>query len=351
MQPRIAHRYVAEISLDGAQAITTPALAIDWTPAVEWSHFQEVRRGAASVTSAPGPTLVQPRWNQASGPPYVAALEVSPCNHAAGQPHEVGLEFLADPVRRAVSSLVEAGRVAEGARYTWRVCAFESVPANADATVRDPFTVDEAAETEDTLRTRRLADLLRNTEHHAAHGGAARADRATAELPVIISRRALAEASGAATAAGELEAGGILLGRLSRNAESSDLIVEITAQVPASEAIADDASLRFTPQTWAAVHAAIRLRRARERIVGWWHSHPQKVWPCHACPPERRAHCPSNRAFFSSMDVAFHRTAFQAPVNVALLFSFHEAPQPRHDLFGWWQGLITARDYYVAEEH
>ena len=50
------------------------------------------------------------------------------------------------------------------------------------------------------------------------------------------------------------------------------------------------------------------------------------------------------------MDVAFHRTAFQAAHNVALLLSFLDGPAPRFDLFGWRRGLVAARGYYTIEE-
>jgi hypothetical protein len=97
------------------------------------------------------------------------------------------------------------------------------------------------------------------------------------------------------------------------------------------------------------VHAAIRLRRADEQIVGWWHSHPAALWPCRNCPPGRRAVCAANRSFFSSMDVAFHRTAFQGAHNIALLLSFLDDPAPGFDLFGWRRGWVCARDYYTTE--
>lgn len=346
MQPRIAHRYIAEIRLGGGESVSTSPLEIDWTPAVEWCHFQDVRRGAALLQSTPGRVRVEPHWDEEAGPPYVAAIHVSPWNGDARKPEEIPLKFLTDPVHHAVSGLVEAGRVAEGAKYTWRVCAFEVDAAALDAAVRDPFTVEDACDGEDAMNTVRLRELLR----HAVRHGPALRKGVPRDFPVIVSRCVLDEARETATAAGDLEAGGVLLGRPSRNADSGHLILEVTAQVPAHEAIADDASLRFTPQTWQAVSAAIRLRSAGERIVGWWHSHPRKVWPCHGCPAERRARCASNRPFFSGMDVSFHRTAFQAPVNVALLFSFQEGPAPRHDLFGWRQGLVTARPYYILEE-
>jgi hypothetical protein len=50
------------------------------------------------------------------------------------------------------------------------------------------------------------------------------------------------------------------------------------------------------------------------------------------------------------MDVGFHRTAFQGALNIALLLSFHGDTRPRFDVFGWREGIVAARDYYIAEE-
>lgn len=348
MRARVAHRYVGEIRIDGKPPITTAALAVDWAPAVDWCHFQAVRAGAAALNSTAGRASIRPRWDRQAGPPYVAAVEVSAsCGPAMVVEREVSKPFFADAVRRAVSHLVEVGRIEEGATYTWRLCAYDAADgAEPDPVPAGRFVVDEAEPPAVALPPRRVSDLLRNASRHGPQPDAA--DRNN--FPALINRQVLDEAAQAATAAGDLEAGGVLLGRVGRDVEAGDLVVEVTAQVPATEAVAEDASLRFTPQTWAAVQAALRLRRSDERIVGWWHSHPRTVWPCHACPAERRAGCPSNKAFFSAMDVGFHRTAFPGPLNVALLLSFHEAPQPRHDLFGWWQGLVGEREYYVVEE-
>ena len=343
---RFGHRYVAEILLEEGRSITTPALAIDWVPAIEWAHFQGVRRGAAGLASVPGSVRIAPCWDAQSGRPYVASIEMSPRRGDPAVREEIPLRYLASAVRHAVSTLIEEGRVVEGAKYTWRICAYDAETSAEDASRGTVFAVEDAPEVADGAAKQPLAELTRNAVLH----GPARGHGAPSDFPVFISQRVLEETATAAIAAGDLEAGGVLLGRVSRDVDSAEPIVEVTAQIPAREAIADDASLRFTPTTWQAVHAAIALRRGNERIVGWHHSHPRKVWPCHACPAERRAKCPSNCAFFSAQDVGFHRTAFQGAANVALLLSFHADPAPRFDLFGWRQGLIAARDYYVVPE-
>lgn len=173
-----------------------------------------------------------------------------------------------------------------------------------------------------------------------------------ADVPVFFRSEVLREAASQAAAAGELEAGGILLGSLKRDVGAGDLVLQVAAQIPALEAIADHASLRFTPKTWQAVAAAIGRRGAHEQVVGWWHSHPAALWPCSPCPPARRATCRSNRALFSAMDVAFHRAAFQSAHQVALLLSFLGDPAPRCDLFGWNRGRIRPRAYFtIGESH
>jgi proteasome lid subunit RPN8/RPN11 len=355
MEPRIVHRFVAELRLDGGGVLTTPALDVDWAPALAWQRLQQLRRGGADA-AAQASMQVRPRWDRSSGPPSVTAIELVAHGTPATGAHPIPTEYFADAVRRAVAALVAEGRVEDGATYTWRLFAFETTATRGADESRDrrgvadhgesTFSVAEAPPTQDAPATCRLPDLLRSS----ARRGPARAGAANDDLFLVVAQHVLDEADAVAKAAGEVEAGGVLLGRLARDAAGGDLVVEVTAQVPAHEAVADDTSLRFTPRTWHAVHAAVALRKAGERPIGWWHSHPRNVWPCRDCAPERRAHCPSNRAFFSSMDVAFHRAAFPGAENVALLLSFHEAADPRHDLFGWRQGLVSPRDYHVMED-
>jgi proteasome lid subunit RPN8/RPN11 len=346
VRPGVKHQYVAEIVPEGGPTLSTPPLDVDWTPAIEWAHFQDVRRGAAALASAPKLARIRPRWDSRSGHPYVDSIEVAPWSRDAGQAEEIPLQYMAAAVRCAVTTLVAEGRIREGAQYTWRICAFDAAASDAAEPEPEAFAVEDAPDAAERLAVRRLDDVIL----HAVHYGPVASHAAWSDFPVLFARSVFDEAAAAACAAGELEAGGVLLGRLWRDADSRELIAEVTAQVPAREALADEVSLRFTPATWQAVRAAIALRRAGERPLGWYHSHPKKIWACHGCPPERRARCPSNAAIFSAMDVQFHRTAFQGAVNVALLLSFHDDPAPRFDLFGWKQGLIAVRDYYVLEK-
>ena len=347
MRPQVNHRYVAEILTEGAAPLATAPLDhLDWIPAIECAYFQQLRSGAAELSSPLGEATISPGWDDTAGAPYVAHLNVA-FKTSDLRAQAIPLRYFATPVQLAVSSLVKAGKIDAGQKYRWRVCAYHSAQSGHAHSSEESFQVEEPPPPMPQPATCSLPDLLAGAE---LCGPAPKADAdGPADFPVFIAAHVLQEAAVTAIAGCEQEAGGILLGRLARDQTCGDLLVEITAQVPAREAIADDASLRFTPETWKAVHGAIRLRRLNEEIVGWYHSHPVALWPCRNCEPERRARCPSNHVFFSTMDVGFHRTAFQAAHNVALLLSFHADPQPRFDLFGWRRGLVAACGYYTIE--
>lgn len=344
MLPLLEHRYVAEILREEAAPVTTGELLLDWIPALEWVHLQRVREGAAALSAMPERARICPGWDRAAGAPYLSHVKVRFAK-AAARAEVIPAQYFADAVQRAVSLLVSEGKVAEGDKYRWRVCAYPTARAVSAQPAGEPFQVQEATSSAPVPHIRTLSTLLARAQHH----GPSSMETGHPDIPVLFVPEVLREAAATAVAAGMLEAGGILLGKLSRDAEAGDLVLQVSAQIPAHEAIAEDASLRFTADTWKAVHAAISLRRDGEQIVGWWHSHPAALWACRNCPAERRAGCASNCAFFSTMDVAFHRTAFQSAYNVALLLSFLDDPAPQFDLFGWHRGLVRARGYQTLE--
>ena len=343
MKPLLEHRFVAEILRDGAAPVTSGELRVDWVPALEWGLLQR-RRGGDVVQHSAQRARLCPAWNGALGAPYVAHLDLYLAEaHAYAQ--QIPVQYFASAVRHAVTVLVEEGKVNEGDEYRWRICAYPAARPSQPERAETGFTVHETGNCAPLPLLHGLPALLAS----ARRDGTETAEAGSTDIPVLVAPAVLREAQASAMAAGTLEAGGILLGRLERDAEAGDLVLQVSAQVPAREAIADDESLRFTADTWKAVHAAVKLRRADEQIVGWWHSHPAALWSCRQCPPERRAVCTANRAFFSAMDVGFHRTAFPAAHQVALLLSFLDDPAPRFDLFGWRRGLVRARGFHTLE--
>ena len=342
-----AMHLAAEIHLPEAGTLLGTLLPYaDFNPVREWLHLQSVRRGLASLGDEPAPITLTPRWDETLGPPYVSALRAA----AGDVADDIPVDVVAPAVQHAVDALVTAGRIREGARYTWRLQSFGACDGqlliDEDESPAAAFAVAILEDEAEALPVRSLADLL----GRATPAGNGTEAPASADVPVFLDSRVLAETEAIATAAGERESGGILLGTVARDPTSGALVIEISAQVAAHDAVAEADSLRFTPRTWAAVHQAIRAHGRGLRRLGWWHSHPPAIWACRNCPAERRERCASNVAFFSAMDVEVHRTAFAGAEQVALLMSFHDQPRPRHDLFGWRKGMVLSRSFHILEE-
>jgi proteasome lid subunit RPN8/RPN11 len=162
------------------------------------------------------------------------------------------------------------------------------------------------------------------------------------DAPVFVAEAVLREVGSLAEQAGDVETGGVLIGHLHRDAGGSEVFAEVVAQIPARHAEADSTSFAFTPETWAAADAALALRGARERILGWWHSHPNF---CRACPDERRRSCTFARPFFSREDEHLHRTCFPQAWQLALLVSDLPDVGWTPALFGWRAGRIVERGF------
>jgi hypothetical protein len=169
---------------------------------------------------------------------------------------------------------------------------------------------------------------------------------------VFVPRRVLMEAEAQARAGGDVETGGVLLGRLHRDAAAEaapgDLFLEVTAQLPAEHTVSQATRLTFTPATWAAAAAALALRGLAESVVGWWHFHPD-FCRLRGCPPERRRSCAASSAFFSSEDVHLHATCFGAAHHVALLLSDGIRDGLSWSLYGWSHGMVAARGFHVLD--
>jgi hypothetical protein len=161
---------------------------------------------------------------------------------------------------------------------------------------------------------------------------------------VFIDASVLAEAAELARQADDVETGGILVGQLHRDTELTEIFARVNAQIPASHTRSSRTSLTFTPQTWAAVRAAIALRAQDEIYLGWWHYHPHF---CKNCPAERRGNCVLSKPFFRDEDCALHRTIFGRAFDIALLLSELGGSEPSYDLFGWRQGMIVARGFHA----
>ena len=168
------------------------------------------------------------------------------------------------------------------------------------------------------------------------------------EVPGIRPRRVLQESTRLTEGAGAAETGGVLLGHIHEDPNTTELFLRVTAQVPARRAEQALTKLTFTPQVWSDVDAALRLRNEDEIYLGWWHSHPARQW-CKDCPVENRKRCKLSGEFFSSDDAALHQCVFPHAYSIALVISDSYAHGLTWPLFGWSRGIVAQRGYLIDE--
>jgi proteasome lid subunit RPN8/RPN11 len=340
---RSCHRYVAEASLREGRRLGELALGPDLGPAAEWSHLEGVRRGALPALAHHGPGVVEPVFDEADGPPYVAGIRVR--FDAADPAYEapvVPWDYFHHWVEASAARLVHDGTLEANASFVYRICAFprqgSDAPGTAPADRADQACLPCAPPAPLALGRAALAP------RRAQAGRACQAAWDDHDFPVFVHAAVLDEAAEMARAAGERETGGILVGHLHRDTESTEIHAEITAQIPATEARAGRARLEFTAETWSAVSDALALRRRGELWLGWWHSHP---YFCQRCDPAQRRRCALSRPFFSREDCELHRSVFDTAFSVALLLTDVGEARLRRDWFGWRHGAIAARGCYL----
>jgi hypothetical protein len=256
---------------------------------------------------------------------------------------EFGDAYFRSLAESASAYFVEKGRVAPGETVKFLVAAYPS-PEAAAPERRARFLAEEL-EPLLVLGESSLAEAVRLATPSGALGGGL--------MPVVIPRRVLAEAADLCRAAGDVETGGILIGRLYRDSDPGlhDIFAVITAEIPARHARATGASLSFSSGTWTDVSAALAQRPQGEQMLGWWHSHLVSKELCRRdCPVERQRNCRLAKDFFSAHDHALHRAVFPQAFSVGLVVNDIAHSDPIFSLFGWNQGVLAPRGYYIKEE-
>jgi len=333
---QVDYRFSLDFFREDGSPVGQAPVNVDWEPAIEWAHFDGVRSGRLPEVINVSPAAIEPLWDKRLGEPYVRCFRVvMPAPDGAMFSRDIPTSYLFDLARAHSSTLVEQGKLRAGEFFKYRVCAFAN--RNGKEVSLPGFSVEEIDQPLD-LVTSSLGELV--SESKLAGADLAQ-DR---DLPVVIPQHVLDEVSVGTRAAGELETGGILVGKLHRDPSVPEIFVEVTAQIRAWNAQAQHTKLTFTSETWDAVRAAIELRKQHEVMLGWWHSHPDF---CKNCPPEKRAACTYSRPFFSSEDCALHRAVFGRAFNIGLLASYVATGELTHTLFGWRQGVIVSRGFYV----
>ncbi len=339
-------RYAFDYTTKSGEPIGSIPFDPDWLPAREWASWEAVRQGLAPTPGGPEAFHIVPVWDELAGPPVMSAACVEDSSGVA-----VELDLLAyfrSAARERSADLVDRGWIQTGTPYLYRVCAYAREPDSAPQKSQPEglaFDVEEAPQ-----------PLLVDERSLDAFVSASRAIAAQQEneMPVFIPRRVMAEASAQARAAGGVETGGILLGNLHRSrdfprnvpSKESEVFLEVTAMIPATNTMAESQRLTFTPETWAAAGNAVELRKSDEIQVGWFHFHPRF---CSKCPAEAQQVCAWGRPFFSGEDVHMHRTIFPRAFHIALLLSDLGDAELDASLFGWNRGVVTNRGFQILE--
>lgn len=154
--------------------------------------------------------------------------------------------------------------------------------------------------------------------------------RVNHEFRVYVAEEAFDDATGRGDAHPDREIGGILVGEACR--DDSGPYVRVDATIDALHADEQGTELTFTHATWEHIHKEMDSRHAGRKIVGWYHTHP------------------GFGVFLSDRDVFIHRSFFNLPHQIALVYD----PKGKdHGVFVWREGEPRrARRYWVGErEH
>jgi proteasome lid subunit RPN8/RPN11 len=331
------YRYMLDLLAEDGTVLGQVGVEPDWEPVLECASFAAIRRGLLPPSTATVPGAVEPVWDEKRGRPLVSGFRVRIDGLGDTDGSLLGVSYLSALARQASLDLVERGALQPGAPFLYRVSAF---PVEAPSGAGEPATFDvEEVASPLPVEERSLGPLLAAS---ARWGEAADAE----EMTVLVPRRVLDEAMALARRDPETESGGILVGKLSRDPETAEIFLEVTAQIPARHALSHATKLTFTAETWAAAEAAMRLRRRGEIMCGWFHDHLD--W-CRRCPEESRWRCTASNAFFSADDAHLHRVCFGRAYQVALLISDSIRTGMTWSLYGWRRGTVEPRGFHILE--
>ena len=339
------YQYMIEVVRQDGSRLDRYPVAPDWVPAHEWCHFLGVRRGTLPPVLTPFITAIEPIWHPTLGGPYVQGIMVTASSHPYDSESEracittaLPLEYFHRTFQQLSATLIKEGALQPTDVIKYYICAYPKGQTEQGEAQRPHarFAVEEVVHPL-PLEERSLAFYHQHSQHFEEETSTV---QDIPDVQVFFHSQIMEEALELAKNAGDLETGGILIGHLHRDTTSTEIFLEVTAQIPAAHTQAQQTSLSFTSETWAAVQAALTLRKNKELWLGWWHCHPNF---CKHCPEERQKTCTLSKPFFSQEDGNLHREVFSRAFNVALLLTNRGAQGWATNAFGWRQGMIASR--------
>ena len=324
----MSHLYAVQVVREDGTEVTQVPIQVDWEPAREFLRLAALGRGVPAESAFLLDCGFRPIWHPERGQPFVGGVELVAGSEDIRE--TVSLDYFGEAARSVTKRLVAEEKLTKGDLVRCLPVAFAEPVNHAPGLTR---------------RGRPLPPRipLRDGSLTECAGNETLCDTSDAELPVFVPRTVLDQATEQTEREPGRETGGILIGHLRRDRESSRLFVEVTAQIPARYTEATSSKLTFTAGTWSDVQGALTLRAQDEIMVGWWHSHPVREW-CKDCAPEKRAQCALAQGFLSEDDRLLHRTVFPRAYSVALVVNDLESG-PTFSLFAWSRGIIAAREF------
>jgi proteasome lid subunit RPN8/RPN11 len=248
---------------------------------------------------------------------------------------DVGVPYFGEAASALQTRLVTDGALTTNQRIEFRASALPRKDAPPD-----PISHFTSVDLEQPLPSTESV-VAPPIEHGALHGNAHPDD-----AEAIIAAPVLSDAAALTKEAGPQETGGILIGRLHRDATRGDVLIDVTAHVPARHTVGDAVKLTFTADTWTDARSTLSLRGEDEMMLGWWHSHPAFHW-CSDCPIDRRRACRFAQGFLSTEDKALHRAMFPRAFTLALVMT-HTSEAITPTLFGWRRGVLERRAFRLS---
>lgn len=332
------YNYTLELMRTDSTRLGFARVDPDWEPAIQHTRLSALRVVADTGLAA----RVRPVWHAELGEPHVRAFSVVVETRVGRRVASIfPITFLSPQAQDASASLVEKGDLKTGERFLYSVLAHPQSSERARSAA--PFEVEDSYP---------CPPVIPGTIADFAERAAVSGPIDDLDVPVFIPRSVIEEVIAQKARAGESETGGVLVGRLMRDAAVPEVFLHITAQIPARHTQANRTRLTFTADTWSEARRTLELRGGSEILAGWQHTHPVRYWS------DERAGEPENRSvgapFFSADDCSVHRTVFAQAYCVALLVSDtrceHGGWKTEVSLFGWRRGAIAHRGFYIMDE-
>jgi len=339
---RIDHRYALVLFDKDGAPLGSAAVEVDWEPAVQWSSFFFLRRAELSLCGS-GTVSIVPLWDREVGEPYCRGFRVSIArNGQSACTSDFPSSYFRRRAAKAAAGFVRQGKLEKDAVFRYVVVALQG---------KEPAGVSPAQGlyVEEQVQPLRLRDSsLADWQKRATPVGPVDPD----DMPVFVPQHLFDQVAEQTLAERGRETGGILIGNLHRDAALPEIFAEVTAQIPAEHTRGDAVKLTFTPDTWVAVDTAIKLRSRGEIYLGYWHSHPVFEWcKSRECTLEKQANCAMSKNFFSSDDEGVMRAVFPRGHSLALVANDTAFTSLTYSCFGWREGSIQPRGYYMMGEH